>query len=159
MLALENSVAPLSNPDLYGERTIDAIPLEAKLNFTGKKSNVTPPTKTRILALLNIFKKEIGITDLNLFHDSVMQDYKVLQSLARTTHGEMSQELKMTSSNSQYQPVWSEIPSSIKDRYCLILERKALSFGFPIHRCKKFWAADRLLFEVHKNRTNKRAAR
>jgi hypothetical protein len=154
-IALIDGVAPLANPDMFGERTIDSILSEAKENFVSKKTNVTPPTILRILALLNLFKKEKGITNLTLHHDLVKQDYKILQSLSRTVHGEMLQELNKADNNSHYVPPWSRIPSSIKIKYCLILERKAWSVGLPIYRCKKYWAADRLLFETHKRRANR----
>lgn len=107
----------------------------------------------RVLALLNLFAKEKGFTDLNLSDDKLADDLKILQTLARICHQEMIQELKKTTNNDHgYYPSWPSIPSAIRLKYALVLERKALHMDMPLYRCKDSWCADRLLYEVHKNR-------
>lgn len=83
---------------------------------------------------------------------SVKDDYKVLQAIARSTHLEMLTHLRETSDDPQYHPAWSVVPVSTRLKFALILERKAMSLGFALYRCVGCWAADRLLYEIHKHR-------
>lgn len=150
-LALTTAVAPVTNPDLFGARTIPLILSEARLYHTPKKSNVTPSTHLRILALINYFNKEKNIF-ISMQDQAVKEDYRVLQAIARSTHLEMLNRLRESKNDPQYHPAWSAIPDTIRVHFSLVLEKKAMCLGFPLHQCVKCWAADRLLYEVHKHR-------
>lgn len=128
------------------------IPAEAKANFNPTKNNSTPPVKIRVLALINIFKKDQGIEGLDLNSEEIVDSYRVLQALARLTQQAMAVELKSMEGGTDGYVPWSKIPPSTKLKYSLVLERKALFLEFPLWRCVDSWGADRLLYESHKNR-------
>lgn len=139
-----------------GERDIPKVLEEAKKEFAGKGTNVSPSIYLRILALLNHFKKEGGRTGLSLNDKMNIEDYLVLKTLARKTHDEMGDELLKDlkrNGDAPNLPKWSNVASATKAKYIFKLESKAISHGFPINRCKDSWAADRLLYDSHKNRS------
>lgn len=118
---------------------------------------MTPPTTLRVLALLNFFRKEKGVTDLTLNDDVNKNDLKILQSLTRSVHTEMMQEAKKANIGSTTTPAWGKLLGDIKKKYALVLEARAKAHGFPIYRCKDCWCASKLLFEIHKRRLTKKS--
>ncbi|KAI8047014.1 uncharacterized protein B0P05DRAFT_633036 [Gilbertella persicaria] len=160
--AREGGIANSLNPNLMGFRDIPRVLEEATKAFGshGKHRYVTP--RLRLLALINLFKKERNMTDL-LIDDKVNEnDYGILRTIAKNTHDEMELELLKTlkkNDKAAVLPLWSEVPSALIAKYTFKLESNAATHGFHLQRFQHSWAAGLLLFETHKHRSNKQEIR
>ncbi|KAI8066964.1 uncharacterized protein B0P05DRAFT_204244 [Gilbertella persicaria] len=156
--AREGGIAHSLHLKLMGFRDIPRVLEEATKAFGshGKHRYVTP--RLRLLALINLFKKERNITDL-LIDDKVNEnDYRILRTIANNTHDEMELELlKALKKNDKAAvlPLWSEVSSALIAKYTFKLESNAATHGFHLQRCQHSWAAGLLLFKTHKHRSNR----
>lgn len=139
------------NPDLHSVRDIDLVLPEAKADFIRNKTNATPTISVRVGAMLNLFRKEQKKTTTGLKDPMVQQDYKILRTFARRTLDELWNDLRKTYKETEL-PSWANVAKELKERYILLFEKRAVSAGFPIDRCKQFWAAKGLLADVYKHR-------
>ena len=56
--------------------------------------------------------------------------------------------------------MWSEIDTTFKLKYyCLLLEKHLKQFGHLHYKCKRNWASDRLMYQLHKSRQNGSSSR
>lgn len=106
LIALLDAVAPSHDDAFHGCRNIEAVLPEAKKFFLPNKTNVSPPIKTRVAALLKYFKARSGITSDNQ-EEEIKNEYKALTDIAKTVHSDMMRELKKKTGNNEHNPSWS----------------------------------------------------
>jgi hypothetical protein len=128
---------------------------EAKLLYgdRAKGTNKTPTPHLRLKALINFLRerKEGKINE----NKSTETLYYELKSTARKVVDDMFNDLKkkgMDIVGMSFSQV-GKIDTSIQDKYCLVLEKKALDDnGIALHLCIEMWAAELLITGILKNK-------
>lgn len=146
------------NPNLFGVRDIPKTLEEVTKAFTPTKTQLFPGPQLRLLGLINHFKKERGITGLDIRDRSNLGDYKILKTVTRKVHDDMVDEIYRElrkEGKPVVLPLWSQVSPEITSKYGYRLEKTANHHGFPLSRCKQSWAALLFLFETHKHRSNR----
>jgi hypothetical protein len=140
---------------LRSRRCIEKVPEEAKEGFIPTKKNATPHAAKRLKSLVRLLeerKRNTTVTDVE-----VNDLYNQLRMTARDVVQTMIKELKKTSEyvdGMSFKDI-AKIDTSIQERYCLILEKKALDENhIDLHLCKEMWGAKLLITAVLKNKNN-----
>ncbi|KAG2193457.1 hypothetical protein INT47_004679 [Mucor saturninus] len=144
------------NPNFLGKRDIPKLLEEAS---QASRSTVYPPARPRLLALINYFKKENNICNLDIDDPANTRDYNILKTIARKTHDDLTEEIlkKLKKTDSQaILPLSSNISSEVVSKYAYILENNAFHLGFPLHRCESSWAANLLLSRTEGTEQNRK---
>jgi hypothetical protein len=126
-----------------GERDIPATLGEAQRGFIPSRSNRTPSATVRIDALISYLWKTSNngqdISDLKKHFDRLQ-----FRALTRECRVNMKQDGIRCS-------FWGDLSDQQKLYYCLKLEKAIATFGYPIFRCRRQWAAGLLLQEAMKS--------
>jgi hypothetical protein len=129
------------------------VPEEAKRDFIPSKSNTTPHPAKRLKSLVKLLeerKRNATVGD-----EEVNDLYNQLRMTARDVVQSMVKNLKKTGEyvdGMSFKDI-SKTDTSIQERYCLILEKKALDENkIDLHLCEEMWGAKLLISEVLKNK-------
>jgi hypothetical protein len=128
---------------------------EAKLLYgdRAKGINKTPTPHVRLKAFINFLReRKKGKMNENKSTETL---YYELKSTARKVADDMFNDLKkkgMDIVGMSFSQV-GKIDTSIQDKYCLVLEKKAFDDnGIALHLCIEMWAAELLITGIMKNK-------
>ena len=151
--------ASIVNPNLHGVRNIDLLVPEVVEYRTEKGLTTYPSDRIRLQGLINLtLKNSINLEERSYTLESPMVKamYKGMKKMVLPFHTALiAEHFSLSGGNADDGvPMWSEIDATLKLKHCLLLEGHLKHFGHLHYRCKRNWASDRLMYQLHKSRRN-----